>query len=79
MPFFPNSALAQKIILEGKRACETPISTMSAVIFWASLDFEKNCYSRTASYVRWILKSKKRGNSGLFQGFCFLESAKMTW
>jgi len=22
---------------------------MSAVIFWASLDFEKNCYSRTAS------------------------------
>jgi len=26
------------------------INYMSAVIFWASLDFEKNCYSRTASW-----------------------------
>jgi len=27
---------------------------MSAVIFWASLDFEKNCYSRTAPVFRRI-------------------------
>jgi len=44
MPFSPNFALCSKNYPRN-------INYMSAVIFCASLDFEKNCYSRTASYA----------------------------
>ena len=43
MPFSPNSALYKKNYPQN-------INYMPAVIFFASLDFGKNCYSRTASY-----------------------------
>ncbi|RZB34994.1 MAG: hypothetical protein SRB1_00762 [Desulfobacteraceae bacterium Eth-SRB1] len=42
MPFSPNSALCEKNYPRN-------INYMPAVIFFASLDFGKNCYSRTAS------------------------------
>ena len=45
MPFFPNSALCSKNYPRN-------INHMPAVIFFSSLDFGKNCYSRTASYAR---------------------------
>ena len=43
MPFSPNSALYEKNYPRN-------INYMPAVIFFASLDFGKNCYSRTVSY-----------------------------
>jgi len=43
MPFFPNSALCSKNYPRN-------INYMPAEIFFASLDFEKNCCSRTASW-----------------------------
>ena len=48
MPFFPNSALYEKKYPRN-------IKYMPAVIFFASLDFGKNCYSRTTSYVPFIM------------------------
>ena len=42
MPFSPNSALCSKNYPRN-------INYIPAVIFFASLDFGKNCYSRTAS------------------------------
>ena len=42
IPFSPNSALRSKNYPRN-------INHMPAVIFFASLDFGKNCYSRTAS------------------------------
>ena len=52
MSFSPNSALREKIILGCKRACGTPISTICPrYFFFASLDFGKNSYSRTASWA----------------------------
>ena len=44
MPFSPNSALYEKNYPRN-------INHMSVVIFFASLVFGKNCYSRTASYI----------------------------
>jgi len=41
MPFFQPLHYTQKIILRGKRTCETPISTIPVVIFFVCLDFEK--------------------------------------
>ena len=43
MPFFPNSALCSKNY-------PRRINYMPVVIFFASLDFGKNCYSLTASW-----------------------------
>ena len=43
MPFSPNSALYEKNYPRN-------IKYMPVVIFFASLDFGKNCYSRTASW-----------------------------
>jgi len=58
MPFFPNSALCSKNYPRN-------INYMSAVIFWASLDFEKKCYSRTASLelensIRIVIKQEMK-------------------
>ena len=44
MPFFPNFSLYSKNYPRN-------INYRPAVIFFICLDFEKNCYSRTASYV----------------------------
>jgi len=54
---------------------------MSAVIFWASPDFEKNCYSRTASYIEdyydttiCLLKTKNYGSCSGLPFVCFLSA-----
>ena len=49
MPFSPNSALCVKNY-------PWNINYIPAVIFYASLDFGKNCYSRTTSEVIIIWK-----------------------
>ena len=54
MPFFPNSALCSKNYPRN-------INYMPAVIFFASLDFGKNCYSRTASYRMRLAYEPKYG------------------
>jgi len=49
MPFPPNSALREKISSEVIELARLRYQLYACGIFFASLDFGKNCYSRTAS------------------------------